>query len=127
MASKRLLSSVDVFIPIYSESLEILDIDAARMHSLVATLARLFPSQRVQAVTDPGAAMSGADGLVLFNRFYQPDIDLEHLEVRPNILLSTPMAMRVPLRRQWGQPPITEPVKPARNYMTSSNIRSILR
>jgi len=41
---------------------------------------------------------SGANGLVLFNRFYQPDIDLETLEVKPNILLSTPMAMRVPLR-----------------------------
>jgi dihydroorotate dehydrogenase (fumarate) len=41
---------------------------------------------------------AGADGLVLFNRFYQPDIDLETLEVKPNILLSTPMAMRVPLR-----------------------------
>jgi dihydroorotate dehydrogenase (fumarate) len=40
----------------------------------------------------------GADGLVLFNRFYQPDIDLDALEVKPNILLSTPMAMRVPLR-----------------------------
>jgi dihydroorotate dehydrogenase (fumarate) len=34
----------------------------------------------------------------LFNRFYQPDIDLEDLEVKPNILLSTPMAMRLPLR-----------------------------
>lgn len=41
---------------------------------------------------------AGADGLVLFNRFYQPDIDLENLEVMPNILLSTPMAMRLPLR-----------------------------
>ena len=41
---------------------------------------------------------AGASGLVLFNRFYQPDIDLESLEVRPNILLSTPMAMRLPLR-----------------------------
>jgi len=41
---------------------------------------------------------SGADGLVLFNRFYQPDIDLEELEIKPNILLSTPMAMRLPLR-----------------------------
>ena len=41
---------------------------------------------------------TGADGLVLFNRFYQPDMDLESLEVTPNILLSTPMAMRVPLR-----------------------------
>lgn len=41
---------------------------------------------------------AGADGLVLFNRFYQPDIDLESLEIAPNVLLSTPMAMRVPLR-----------------------------
>lgn len=42
--------------------------------------------------------VAGADGLTLFNRFYQPDLDLEQLEVTPNILLSTPMAMRVPLR-----------------------------
>ena len=41
---------------------------------------------------------AGANGLVLFNRFYQPDIDLDTLEVKPNILLSTPMAMRLPLR-----------------------------
>jgi dihydroorotate dehydrogenase (fumarate) len=41
---------------------------------------------------------AGADALVLFNRFYQPDIDLENLEVVPNVLLSTPMAMRLPLR-----------------------------
>jgi dihydroorotate dehydrogenase (fumarate) len=41
---------------------------------------------------------AGANGLVLFNRFYQPDIELESLEVKPNILLSTPMAARLPLR-----------------------------
>ena len=41
---------------------------------------------------------AGANGLVLFNRFYQPDIELESLEVKPNILLSTPMSMRLPLR-----------------------------
>jgi len=41
---------------------------------------------------------AGADGLVLFNRFYQPDIDLEHLAVVPNVLLSTPQALRLPLR-----------------------------
>lgn len=41
---------------------------------------------------------TGADGLVLFNRFYQPDIDIEELEVRPNIILSTPQAMRLPMR-----------------------------
>jgi dihydroorotate dehydrogenase (fumarate) len=39
----------------------------------------------------------GADGLVLFNRFYQPDIDLEELEIIPNVLLSTPQALRLPL------------------------------
>jgi dihydroorotate dehydrogenase (fumarate) len=40
----------------------------------------------------------GADGLVLFNRFYQPDIDLEALEVIPDLSLSTPHEMRLPLR-----------------------------
>src|SRR5579859_6717935 len=40
---------------------------------------------------------AGADALVLFNRFYQPDIDLENLEIRPNVLLSTPQALRLPL------------------------------
>ena len=41
---------------------------------------------------------AGADGLVLFNRFYQPDINLETLEVEPSVILSTSMAMRLPLR-----------------------------
>jgi len=40
---------------------------------------------------------AGADGLVLFNRFYQPDIDIDELEIRPNVLLSTPQALRLPL------------------------------
>lgn len=40
---------------------------------------------------------AGADGLTLFNRFYQPDIDLEALELVPHVLLSTPQAMRLPL------------------------------
>jgi dihydroorotate dehydrogenase (fumarate) len=39
-----------------------------------------------------------ADGLVLFNRFYQPDIDLEHLEVKPEVTLSDPSSIRLPLR-----------------------------
>ena len=40
----------------------------------------------------------GADGLVLFNRFYQPDIDLEAMEVAPTVQLSVPGDMRLPLR-----------------------------
>jgi dihydroorotate dehydrogenase (fumarate) len=41
--------------------------------------------------------VAGANGLVLFNRFYQPDIDLESLEIVPNVLLSAPQALRLPL------------------------------
>ncbi len=41
---------------------------------------------------------AGADGLVLFNRFYQPDIDLKTLEVVPNLQFSTSHEMRLPLR-----------------------------
>lgn len=41
---------------------------------------------------------AGANALVLFNRFYQPDFDLEKLEVVPNLVLSTNWEMRLPLR-----------------------------
>jgi len=44
-------------------------------------------------------AGAGAKGLVLFNRFYQPDLDIEALEVRPSIALSTPFDLR--LRLLW--------------------------
>jgi len=43
-----------------------------------------------------GAA--GADGLVIFNRFYQPDVDIESLEVVPNLRLSTADELRLRLR-----------------------------
>jgi dihydroorotate dehydrogenase (fumarate) len=39
----------------------------------------------------------GVDALVLFNRFYQPDIDLEKMEVTPNLTLSVPTDMRLAL------------------------------
>jgi dihydroorotate dehydrogenase (fumarate) len=41
---------------------------------------------------------AGADGLVLFNRFYQPDIDIETLEVVPRLVLSNSHETRLPLR-----------------------------
>ncbi len=40
---------------------------------------------------------AGADALVLFNRFYQPDFDLEKLEVVPDLTLSHPSEIRLPL------------------------------
>ncbi len=48
-----------------------------------------FAQQMVQA---------GANGLVLFNRFYQPDFDIETLEVVPSLVLSTSEELRLPLR-----------------------------
>jgi dihydroorotate dehydrogenase (fumarate) len=41
---------------------------------------------------------AGANSLVLFNRFYQPDFDLENLEVVPNLVLSNSNELRLPLR-----------------------------
>ena len=51
---------------------------------------------------------AGANGLVLFNRFYQPDIDIETMEVLPALELSSSAELRLPLRwiailhRRWG-------------------------
>jgi len=41
---------------------------------------------------------AGADALVLFNRFYQPDIDLEMMEVKPSLVLSSNYEKRLPMR-----------------------------
>jgi len=41
---------------------------------------------------------AGADGLVLFNRFYQPDLDVENRQLVPKIELSSPAELRLPLR-----------------------------
>ncbi len=43
-------------------------------------------------------SQAGANGLVLFNRFLQPDLDIETLEVAPNLLLSSSSELRLPLR-----------------------------
>ncbi len=45
-------------------------------------------------------AAAGADGVVIFNRFYQPDFDLEEMEVTPNLVLSSPHELR--LRLHWA-------------------------
>jgi dihydroorotate dehydrogenase (fumarate) len=45
-----------------------------------------------------GLQHAGASGVVMFNRFYSPDLDLETLEVAPRIALSTPEELRLPLR-----------------------------
>ncbi|RPJ41800.1 MAG: dihydroorotate dehydrogenase-like protein [Candidatus Latescibacterota bacterium] len=59
---------------------------------------KLSPFFSNMAYTAHRLDQAGANGLVLFNRFYQPDIDLEELRVKSHVLLSTPQAMRLPLR-----------------------------
>jgi dihydroorotate dehydrogenase (fumarate) len=52
------------------------------------------------SIADMASCLSdqGADALVLFNRFYQPDLDLENLEVAPRLVLSNSNELRLPLR-----------------------------
>jgi dihydroorotate dehydrogenase (fumarate) len=59
---------------------------------------KLSPFYSALASFAAAAVDAGADGLVLFNRFYQPDIDIEALDVIPRIELSQPWEMRLPVR-----------------------------
>ncbi len=60
---------------------------AVKMNPYVSSIGNM--SQQLQS--------AGADALVLFNRFYQPDFDINDLVVLPNLELSTPAEIRLPL------------------------------
>jgi dihydroorotate dehydrogenase (fumarate) len=62
---------------------------------LAVKLSPFFTALANLAVRIVGA---GADGLVLFNRFYQPDLDLDTLAAVPRLVLSTSEELRLPLR-----------------------------
>jgi dihydroorotate dehydrogenase (fumarate) len=59
---------------------------------------KLAPYYTAMANFARQVAAAGAEGLVLFNRFYQPDLDLETRDVVPRIDLSQPWELRLPLR-----------------------------
>jgi dihydroorotate dehydrogenase (fumarate) len=59
---------------------------------------KLSPYYSAMANFARGVVEAGADGLVLFNRFYQPDLDLETLQVVNRVELSHPGELRLPLR-----------------------------
>lgn len=59
---------------------------------------KISPFFSAMAYVAKRLAEAGADALVLFNRFYQPDIDLENLKVVPGLVLSNSHEMRLPLR-----------------------------
>jgi dihydroorotate dehydrogenase (fumarate) len=76
-----------------------LDLIAAVRAAVTIPLAvKLSPFYSAFANFAAAAAGAGADGLVLFNRFYQPDLDLESIEVVPRLELSQPWEMRLPVR-----------------------------
>ncbi len=76
-----------------------LDLVSAVKQSVSIPLAvKLGPYFSAMASMARRLVAAGADGLVLFNRFIQPDIDLENLEALPKLVLSTPYELLVPLR-----------------------------
>ncbi|NLT54986.1 MAG: dihydroorotate dehydrogenase-like protein [Actinomycetales bacterium] len=68
-----------------------------------------------------GVVAAGADGLVLFNRFYAPDIDLESLTVQPRVELSTSHELWLPLR--WLA--ILRPQLPGTSLAATSGVHTV--
>jgi dihydroorotate dehydrogenase (fumarate) len=83
-------------VDIEEEDLEL--IAAVRAAVNLPLAVKLSPYYSAMANFASRAVEAGANGLVLFNRFYQPDIDLEELAVVPRVSLSHPSELRLPLR-----------------------------
>jgi len=76
-----------------------LDLVAAVRESITIPLAvKIGPDFSAMANMGVRLAEAGADGLVLFNRFFQPDIDLENMETKAKLHLSSASELLVPLR-----------------------------
>lgn len=73
-------------------------IAATRAQLRIPLAVKLSPYYSAMANFATSVAAAGADGLVLFNRFYQPDLDLDTLEVVPRVELSHQWELRLPLR-----------------------------
>jgi dihydroorotate dehydrogenase (fumarate) len=73
-------------------------VQAVRQRVMIPLAVKLSPAFTGLPNVARRFAEAGADGLVLFNRFYQPDLDLTNLEVVPGVALSTSADLRLPLR-----------------------------
>ena len=80
------------------ESDDLALIGAVRAAISIPLAVKLSPYYSSMANVARHVIAAGADGLVLFNRFYQPDLDLDTLEVVPRLDLSHPADLRLPLR-----------------------------
>jgi dihydroorotate dehydrogenase (fumarate) len=84
-----------------SKEVEALYVDvlkAVKSNVKIPVAVKLSPFFSAMANFTQKLDAAGADALVMFNRFYQPDIDLDELEIVPKILFSTPHEMRLPMR-----------------------------
>lgn len=80
------------------EDMYIDDVKAIKSAVKIPVAVKLSPYFSAMANMAKKLDDAGADALVLFNRFYQPDIDLDNLEVFPNLELSNEWELRLPLR-----------------------------
>jgi len=80
------------------ESADLELIAAVRASITIPLAVKLSPYYSAFAHFAAAAARAGADGLVLFNRFYQPDLDLDSLDVVPSLVLSEAWELRLPVR-----------------------------
>lgn len=98
-----------------------LDLVAAVRDAVDVPLAvKLSPFFTALAHTARRIVGAGADGLVLFNRFYSPDLDLETLDVVPRLELSTAGEMRLPLR--WVA--LLRPLLPSTSLALTTGVRT---
>ena len=82
---------------------EVEQMDLALVETVCASVAvpvavKLSPYYSAMASFSAQVVRAGASGLVLFNRFYQPDLDLETMDVMPTVELSGAWELRLPLR-----------------------------
>jgi len=80
------------------EAQEIELVEAVRAEIEIPLAVKLSPFYTAFAHFARRVATAGAQGLVLFNRFYQPDLDLDTLDVTPHLVLSQPGRSRLALR-----------------------------
>jgi dihydroorotate dehydrogenase (fumarate) len=80
------------------EATDLALIAAVRSSVTIPLAVKLSPYYSALANFAVHAREAGADGLVLFNRFYQPDLDLDSFEVINRVELSRPSELRLPLR-----------------------------
>ncbi len=80
------------------EEMYITDLKAVKQSVSIPVSIKLGPYFSAFANMAKRLEAAGADGLVLFNRFYQPDIDLETREIAPSLELSNSFEKRLPLR-----------------------------